>query len=117
MILVMHPLGGGELGDSLGALRHGVLGQLPGQDEAHCSLDLARGHSGLLIVACQLGSLSGDLLEDVVDERVQDGHGLGADARVRVHLQGGVYISVSILCEFVTIVEQYNVDEISSKDM
>ena len=94
-----------------------MLGQLPRQDEAHRRLDLTRGHGGLLVVAGQLGGLGGDLLEDVVDERVQDGHGLGADARVRVHLQGGVYISVSILCEFVTIVEQYNVDEISSKDM
>jgi hypothetical protein len=78
---------GGELGDGLGALRHGVLGQLPGQDEAHRRLDLARGHGGLLVVARQLGGLGGDLLEDVVDEGVEDGHGLGADARVGVHLR------------------------------
>jgi len=81
-------LGGGELGDGLGALRHGVLGQLPGQDQAHRRLDLARGHGGLLVVPGQLGGLRGDLLEDVVDEGVEDGHGLGADARVGVHLRG-----------------------------
>ena len=40
-------LGGGELGDRLGALRHGVLGQLAGQDEAHCRLDLPGGHGRL----------------------------------------------------------------------
>jgi len=79
-------LGRGELGDSLGALRHGVLGQLSWEDEADSSLDLAGGHCGLLVVASQLGGLSGNLLEDVVDEGVQDGHGLGADSGVWVHL-------------------------------
>ena len=81
-------LSGSELGDGLRALRHGVLGQLPRQDEAHRRLDLTRGHRGLLVVASQLGGLGGNLLEDVVDERVQDGHGLGADACVGVHLRG-----------------------------
>lgn len=64
-----------------------MLGQLPGQDEAHRRLDLARGHGGLLVVASQLGGLGGNLLEDVVDEGVQDGHGLGADTCVGVYLQ------------------------------
>ena len=80
--------GGGELGHGLGALRHGVLGQLAGQDEAHGGLDLARRHRRLLVVARQAGGLGGDLLEDVVDERVHDGHGLRRDARVGVHLKG-----------------------------
>ena len=80
-------LGGGELGHSLGALRHGVLGQLAGQDEAHSSLDFARGHSGLLVVARQLGSLGGNLLENVGDERVEDGDGPRGDSSVRVDLQ------------------------------
>ena len=77
----------GELGDGFGAFRHGVLGQLARQDQAHGRLDLAAGHRGLLVVARQLRGLGGNLLEDVVDEGVQDRHGLGADAGVRVHLQ------------------------------
>ena len=39
-----------ELGDGLGAFGHGVLGQLSGQDQANCSLDLARGDRGLLVI-------------------------------------------------------------------
>ena len=69
-------LGGGELGHRLGALRHGVLGQLAGQDEAHGGLDLTAGHRRLLGVARELGGLRSDLLELVLDERVQDGDGL-----------------------------------------
>ena len=79
-------LRGGELGHGLGALGDGVLGELTGEDEAHGGLDLAGGHGGLLVVAGELGRLGGDLLEDVVDEGVHDGHGLGGDAGVGVHL-------------------------------
>ncbi len=77
---------GGELGHSLGALRHGVLGQLAGQDEAHSSLNLARGHSRLLVVARQLGGLSGNLLKDVSDEGVEDGNSPGGNTGVGVDL-------------------------------
>ncbi|RCV31383.1 hypothetical protein SETIT_6G172600v2 [Setaria italica] len=79
-------LGGGELGDGLGALGDGVLGELPGEDEADRGLDLAGGDGGLLVVPRELGRLRRQLLEDVVDERVHDGHGLGGDADVGVHL-------------------------------
>uniref|UniRef100_A0A8R7UQR9 Uncharacterized protein n=1 Tax=Triticum urartu TaxID=4572 RepID=A0A8R7UQR9_TRIUA len=79
-------LGGGELGDGLGALGDGVLGELAGEDEADGGLDLPGGDGGLLVVAGQLGGLAGELLEDVVDEGVHDGHGLGGDADVGVHL-------------------------------
>ena len=64
-----------------------MLGQLAGQDETHSGLNLARGHCGLLVVAGQLGGLSGNLLEDVSDEGVQDGDGPGGDTSVRVDLQ------------------------------
>ena len=77
---------GGELGHGLGALGDGVLGELTGEDEAHGSLDLAGGHGGLLVVAGELGRLGGDLLEDVVDEGVQDGHTFLGDTSVRVNL-------------------------------
>ena len=40
----------------------------------------------LLVVSDELGGLGGDLLEDVVDEGVHDGHSLGGDAGVGVHL-------------------------------
>uniref|UniRef100_A0A453FW86 Uncharacterized protein n=1 Tax=Aegilops tauschii subsp. strangulata TaxID=200361 RepID=A0A453FW86_AEGTS len=79
-------LRGGELGDGLGALGDGVLGELAGEDEAHGGLDLPGGDGGLLVVAGELGRLAGELLEDVVDEGVHDGHGLGGDADVGVHL-------------------------------
>ena len=64
-----------------------MLGQLSRQHQPDCSLDLPGSHSGLLVDACQLGCLGGYLLKDVIDEGVQNGHRLGADAGVRVHLQ------------------------------
>jgi len=57
--------GGGVLGDGLGALRHGVLGELAGQDQPDGCLDFARGDGGLLVVGCELGCLGCDALEDV----------------------------------------------------
>uniref|UniRef100_A0A453N467 Uncharacterized protein n=1 Tax=Aegilops tauschii subsp. strangulata TaxID=200361 RepID=A0A453N467_AEGTS len=79
-------LGRGELGDGLGALGDGMLGELAGEDEADGGLDLAGRDGGLLVVPRELGGLAGELLEDVVDEGVHDGHGLGGDADVGVHL-------------------------------
>ena len=76
-----------ELGDSLGALADGVLGQLTGEDQPDGSLDLPGCDGGLLVVSSQCGGLIGDLLKDVVDEGVQDGHGLGTNSCVGVDLQ------------------------------
>ena len=78
--------GGLELGHGLGALRDGVLGELTGEEQADGGLDLAGRQGGLLVVAGQAGSLKGQALEDVVDERVQDGHAALGDASVGVHL-------------------------------
>ena len=69
-------LGGGVLGDSLGTFRDGVLGQLTGQKQTDGGLDLATADGRSLVVVSQAAGLSGDPLEDVVDERVHDGHGL-----------------------------------------
>ena len=80
-------LAGGVLGDGLGALRHGVLGKLSREDETDGRLDFARRDRGALVVVRQTRSLSGDALEDVVDERVHDRHRLARDARVGVDLQ------------------------------
>lgn len=63
-----------------------MLGELTRQDEADGGLDFARRDGGLLIVRSELASLGCDTLEDVVDERVQDGHGAVGDTGVRVDL-------------------------------
>ena len=63
-----------------------MLRKLTGEQEAHGSLDLAGGKGVLLVVADETGRLGGDLLEDIVDERVHDAHGLLADAGLGVHL-------------------------------
>ena len=78
--------GGLELGDGLGALGHGVLGKLTGKEKADGGLDLAGREGALLVVAGQTGGLKGEALEDVVDERVQDGHSALGDAGVGVNL-------------------------------
>ena len=69
-------LGGGVLGDGLGAFRDGVLGQFTGEEETDSSLDLPGGDGGALVVVSEAGSFSGNALKDVVDEGVHDGHGL-----------------------------------------
>ena len=79
-------LGAGVLGDGLGSLGHGVLGQLTGQQKPDGGLDFPGGDGGPPVVVGQTASLGGDALEDVVDEGVHDGHGLGGDASVGVHL-------------------------------
>ena len=63
-----------------------MLGEFTGEDQSYGGLDLARRDGGLLVVGGELGSLSCDALEDVVDERVQDGHGAVGDTSVWVDL-------------------------------
>ena len=82
----MSLLGAGVLGDGLGSLRDGVLGQLSGKEEPHGGLDLPGGDGGPLVVVGQTGGLGGDPLEDVVDKGVHDAHGLGGDSGVGVDL-------------------------------
>ena len=76
-----------ELGDGLGALRDGVLGQLSRQHKPDCCLDLSGCHCGLLGVASQRRCLVGNLLKDVIDEGVQNGHSLGANSSVWMNLR------------------------------
>ena len=77
---------GGVLGDGLGALGDGVLSELTGKEEADGGLDLSGGQSVLLVVADELGGLKGDLLEDVIDERVHNVHRSLGDANLGVDL-------------------------------
>uniref|UniRef100_A0A9J8CTV4 Histone H2B n=1 Tax=Cyprinus carpio carpio TaxID=630221 RepID=A0A9J8CTV4_CYPCA len=79
-------LGAGVLGDGLGALRHGVFGQLPGQQQTHGGLDLSGSDGGALVVVSETRRFTGDALEDVVDERVHDAHRLRRDPGVRMNL-------------------------------
>ena len=79
-------LGAGILGDSFSSLRDGVLGQLSWQEEPDSSLDLPGGDGGPLVVVGKTAGLSSNPLEQVVDKRVHDAHGLGGDTSVRVHL-------------------------------
>ena len=79
-------LGGSVLGDGLGTLGDGVLGQLTGEEESDGGLDLAGGDGRSLVVLGQLGGLAGNALEDVRNERVHDHHGLGGDTGVGVDL-------------------------------
>ena len=79
-------LAAGVLGDGLGALRHGVLGQLTRQKQTDSGLDFSAGDGGPLVVVGQPGSLSSDSLEDVVDKAVHDRHSLAGHSGVWMHL-------------------------------
>jgi hypothetical protein len=79
-------LGAGVLGDNLGSPRDSVLGQLSGEEETGSGLDFASSDGRPPVVVSKLGSLSSNALEDVLDKRVHDAHGLGGDASVRVDL-------------------------------
>ena len=63
-----------------------MLGKLAREEQPDCCLDLPGGDGGPLVVVGKTGGLGGDALKDVIHERVHDGHGLGADASVRVDL-------------------------------
>nr|XP_039318591.1 uncharacterized protein LOC101028819 [Saimiri boliviensis boliviensis] len=76
----------GVLGDGLGALGHRVLGQLPGQQQAHGHRDLPGGDGRALVVMRQAGSLARHVLKVVVEEGVHDAHGIEGDAGVGVQL-------------------------------
>ena len=79
-------LGAGVLGDSLGSLRDGVLGQLSGKDQTDGGLDFPAGDGGTLVVVGKTGSFTGNSLKDVVDERIHDAHSLAGDTSVWMDL-------------------------------
>ena len=73
-------------GDGLSSLRNGMSGEFSGEDELDSRLDLTGRESSSLVEPDELGSLSGDSVESVVDEGVHDVHGLFGDSNVGVHL-------------------------------
>merc|ERR1740117_1080648 len=77
---------GGVLGDGLGAFGNGVSSELSGEDESDGGLDLTAGEGLSLVVSDESGGLTGDSLEDVVDEGVHDAHGLLGDTGLGVDL-------------------------------
>lgn len=83
---VEYLLAASVLGDGLGALADGVLGQFTGKKQTDGGLDFSAGDRGSLVVVSQAGSLGGDSLKDIVDKAVHDGHGFAGDTSVGVHL-------------------------------
>ena len=67
-------------------LRDGVLGKLSWEEESDGGLDLSGGEGVSSVVSDKSAGLGGDLLEDVVDERVHDGHSLLGDTGIGVDL-------------------------------
>ena len=63
-----------------------MLGQFTRQQQTDGSLDFSAGDGRAAVVVSQTGSLGSDALEDVIHEGVHDGHRLGADAGVGMHL-------------------------------
>ena len=51
-------LGAGVLGDGLGSLRHGVLGELTGQEKTDSGLDLSGGDGGTPVVVGKTEALA-----------------------------------------------------------
>ena len=76
----------GILGDRLASLGHGVLRQLTGKEQTHSRLDLRSRQRRLVVVASQIDGFVRQSLEDIVHERVHDGHRTLADTHIGVHL-------------------------------
>ncbi|WZZ21702.1 hypothetical protein YC2023_123089 [Brassica napus] len=81
-----HSSGARELRNRLGSLRDSVLRQLSRQHKPHRGLNLPRSDGRLLVVPRKLGTLTSELLEDVVDEAVHDPHRFARDSDVGVNL-------------------------------
>ena len=63
-----------------------MLGELSWKDESDSRLDLSGGESLFLVVLNELGGFSGEFTEDIVNERVHDGHGSLGDTGFWVDL-------------------------------
>ena len=63
-----------------------MLGEFTWEEESDGSLDLSAGQGVLSVVSDELGGLEGDLLEDVLDERVHNVHASLGNASLWVDL-------------------------------
>ena len=75
-----------ELGHGLGAFADGVLGKLTWKDKADRGLDIAGRKRGALGDLTELASFTGDLLEGIGHEVVDDRDSLLGDTHLRVDL-------------------------------
>ena len=63
-----------------------MFGKFSWEKKPYSGLDLAAGDGRLLVVVSKTRGFDGDSLEDVIDERVHDAHGLAGDSSVGVDL-------------------------------
>ena len=63
-----------------------MLGQLTGQEQSDCRLDLTGADGAFLAVLGKTRRLAGNPLEDIVDKGIHDAHCLARDSSVGVHL-------------------------------
>ena len=76
----------GILGNRLTSLRHGVLRQLTGKKQTNSGLNLSARQCRLVVVTSQVDGFVRQSLEDIVHERVHDGHRTFADTHIGVYL-------------------------------
>ena len=74
------------LGDGLGSLTDGMLGEFAREHEMDSGLDFAAREGGFLVIRGKLASLRSDAFKDIVDEGVHDGHALLGDSHIRMDL-------------------------------
>ena len=63
-----------------------MLSEFSRKEKSDGSLDLSGGESMLFVISDEFGRLGGNLLENVVDEGVHDGHGFLGDSSLWVNL-------------------------------
>ena len=63
-----------------------MFGQFSWEEKSDSGLDFPGGDGGPLVVVSKTGSFSSNTLEDVIDKRVHDAHGLGGYTGIGVNL-------------------------------
>ena len=75
-----------EIGDGLGALVDGMLGELSWEDQAHSCLKLGSRQGLLLVFGRELTSFFGEPFEHLVHELIEEVDGVLLDPVLRRHL-------------------------------
>ena len=91
-------LGGSIFRYSFGSFGDGVLRQFSGKQEPDCRLYFPRCNSRSLIVVGEPARFRGNSFENIVNERIHYGHGLGWNTGVRMNLlENFVYVNAVTL--------------------